>query len=250
MKAFQEFPSEAGPHPGLELPPGVRVYAVGDVHGRLDLLARMDRMIAADVAASGAERHTVVFLGDYVDRGPQSAEVLESLVSARHANAETVCLKGNHEDFMLDVIDGRKSPVNWLMNGGAATLESYGLDPWSLRRTPDAVGPALRDALPEPHLDFLRRLPTSHRIGGVFFAHAGVDPETHLDAQSDLDLMWVRHKFLGSDRDLGAIVVHGHTPAAAPEVRANRINCDTGAWATNRLTAAVLENGAIRFLRT
>ncbi len=250
MRAFQELPNGAGSFPTLEMPPGVRVYAVGDVHGRLDLLCRMDRLISADMAASGAERHVVVFLGDYVDRGPQSAEVVESLISGRPAGVETICLKGNHEDFLLDVAHGRKSPVNWLMNGGASTLDSYGLNAWALRDDLDAVGPALTAALPPAHLEFLDALPTSHRIGGAFFAHAGIDPERSLGMQSDIDLMWVRHKFLSSERDHGAVVVHGHTPVAAPEIRRNRINCDTGAWATNRLTAAVLENGRARFLST
>ncbi|MDA0996935.1 MAG: metallophosphoesterase [Proteobacteria bacterium] len=250
MRRFQEFRSSPQRHPGLDIPDGLRLYAIGDIHGRLDLLRRLDRLIAADALASPADRRLIVFLGDYVDRGPDSAGVIASLINDRPADVETVFLKGNHEDFMLDAIDGGGKGLTWLMNGGEQTLESYGIDAGPLFDSPERIGEIIRGRLPAAHLGFLRGLKTKHAVGGVYFAHAGVDPDRSLDDQRATDLMWIRDRFLHSGKDLGAVVVHGHTPVLAPEVFDNRINCDTGAYATDRLTAAVLELDQLRFLQT
>jgi len=240
-------------HPGIALPEGTRVYAVGDVHGRLDLLLALHDLIREDLAANPPQTALLVYLGDYVDRGPHSAGVIETLLSDPVSGVETVHLMGNHEQVMLDfAIDGTFRDT-WFRNGGRETLQSYGVDPDGAGTGDEAVAALARafaDALPKVHRHFLAAMPTSHRAGSLFFAHAGIDPARPLDAQQDHDLMWIRDAFLHDDRDTGAVVVHGHTPAPEPEVTPHRINVDTGAWCTGRLTAAVLENGRVRFLDT
>lgn len=256
--------------------PGTRVYAVGDVHGRSDLLDRLLRRIREDAAESPASRTVLLMLGDYVDRGPDSRGVIDRLTGPAPPGFDRVCLKGNHEDFMVRFLDDVSIGPSWLYNGGGETLESYGLDaPASLsggrrRVFGDAAGwqalllapepdqlrlfadlqAALRAHLPSAHEQFLRGLPHFWECGGFFFAHAGVNPDRRLHEQSPADLMWIRNRFLFADDDFGRVVVHGHTPRPEPEVRANRIGVDTGAFSTDRLTCVRLSEQGATFIST
>ena len=245
----QKFPSPSGRHSGIVLPEGHRVYAVGDIHGRLDLLQNLHHLIRADLAAWPAERCSVVYLGDYVDRGPSASGVIDTLIAGPIPSATHIFLRGNHEHFMLAFAENATHGKDWLANGGRQTLESYGvrIDP---RRNAARTAQAFRAALPPAHKVFFDDLQLSCRLGSLFFVHAGVDPARPLDDQLPMDLLWIRGKFLSSDTDMGMLVVHGHTSSPEPEVNLRRINVDTGAWHTGRLTAAVLECGRYRFLST
>jgi len=237
-------------------PPDTRIYAVGDVHGRKDLLDRLLRMIATDAKSSGAGRKLVVFLGDYVDRGPESRAVVETVAAGPPAGADWagfrwVPLLGNHEAMMLQFLEDLEMASGWLSpgNGGLETLRSY------IGELPQPSGlHALQStfarALPADHRRFLASLPASHEEGGYFFVHAGVRPSIPLQHQQRQDLLWIRGEFLGSNVDYGKMVVHGHTITTAPEERANRIGIDTGAFFTGRLTALVAEGEWRGFIST
>lgn len=236
------------------LPPGLRVYAVGDVHGCLDQLAALHAAIGADLARpapgpEGLARTVVVHLGDYIDRGPDSAGVLARLmtpfaVPPGAARPEVVNLLGNHEDLLLGALEGRRGCADvWLANGGVESLVSWGI-PW---RTPPRRWAAL---LPAAQLDFLRALPVRLDLGGYTFVHAGLRPGVALEAQTRADMLWIREPFLSSDAALGAVAVHGHTPEdSRPVLRANRIGLDTGAVLGGPLTCAVLEGDRVGFLQ-
>ena len=225
------------------LPPGMRVYAVGDVHGCAGRLGALHARIAADVAARPAGRIVLLHLGDYVDRGPDSAGVLERLLGpAPVPGAEVVNLVGNHEVMMLDAADPRSHPGAmdfWLENGGAETLASYGA------RAEDR-DPFAR--VPEAHLALLRRCPLRWAAGDFLFVHAGVRPGVPLDRQDPFDLIWIREPFLSWEGDLPLVVVHGHSPTAAPAIRPHRIGIDTGACFGGDLTCLVLEGARLGFL--
>lgn len=229
------------------LPPGMRVYAVGDVHGCADRLAALHALIAEDAKArplyGPSPRIALVHLGDYVDRGPDSAGVLELLLGPPPVpGAEVVNLIGNHEVMLLDAADPRAHPGAmefWLENGGAATLASYGTGP----EDPDPFA-----AVPEEHLAFLRRCPLRWSAGEYLFVHAGVRPDVPLDQQDPFDLVWIREPFLSFDGELAQVVVHGHSPAAAPAIRPHRIGIDTGACFGGDLTCVVLEEHWLGFL--
>jgi serine/threonine protein phosphatase 1 len=216
------------------LPPGLRVYAIGDVHGRDDLLARLHAAIAADWAAAPAARAAVVHLGDYVDRGPDSPGVLRRIAGPSPIpGAESVMLRGNHEAMMLAALAPGASPnaqVHWQFNGGRATLAAY------------------RGPVPDRDLELLRGLALSWRAGDYLFVHAGIDPRKPLEAQAEDDLIWIREPFLSWPGPLEAVVVHGHTPEPEPVVRPHRIGIDTGAVGGGALTCLVLEEDGLRFL--
>lgn len=233
------------------LPAGVRIYAIGDIHGRKDLLLRMRELIAADVATAKPAQAAIVFLGDYIDRGPDSPGVLDVL-SAGSFPAETVPLLGNHEAMLLRFLDAPAASDAWRRNGGIETAYSYGVDLTDFRAKPDLEDAVrqLRAAIPERHLLFLRSLALSYRAGGYFFCHAGVRPGVALERQRDTDLLWIRDEFLASREAFGAMVVHGHTPSEEPLVRANAIGIDTGAYITGRLTCAILSAEPPVFLST
>lgn len=226
---------------------GRLVYAVGDVHGHALELRALLRAIGADAAAARpAEPPLLVFLGDYVDRGPDSRGVLETLLALEAEGAfETVALKGNHEDALIRFLADPGYADAWIDNWGEATLRSYGIDPWGGA----AVQARFAAVLPDAHRDFLGRLVLSHTVGDYHFVHAGVRPGVALHAQAARDLMWIRHEFLLSDEPFGKVVVHGHTPAYDPEVRENRIGVDTGCYFTGVLTAVRLEGETRRFLQ-
>jgi len=225
-----------------------RLYVIGDIHGRLDLLERAIAAIRRDVDLYGADALTVT-LGDYIDRGPASRGVIECLAQNPFPTPY-VALKGNHEGMLLDFLDDPTLGMHWRMQGGEQTLQSYGVAvrPLMVGKANAEAAKRLRAALPASHLVFLRSLGTSLQHGRFFLCHAGVRPGVPLDAQSEHDLLWIRGEFLQSEADFGKIVVHGHTPVAEPEVLPNRINIDTGAFASGRLTCIVLESAGYRFL--
>ena len=200
------------------------VYAIGDIHGSLqklcDLIARCERYADGRPTA-------FVFLGDYIDRGPDSSRVIDTVMNLQsRLQQRVIALQGNHEAAAIDVVDGETEADHWLREGGAATLRSYGVS-------------SARD-LPSEHVAWMRSLPLRYDDGRRFFVHAGIDPEKPLDAQSDRDLIWIREPFLSDARDHGRLIVHGHTPLATgvPDLRSNRLNLDTGAVFGGPLTAA------------
>ncbi len=238
--------------PAACVPEGLRIYAFGDVHGRFDLLEALYAEVRLDVARRPAARTAEIFLGDYIDRGRQSREVLEWLISASPATDERTCLLGNHEDMLLRVVDDPEATPTWLQNGGLATLISYGaVSPNDLSRlTLAEARTAFLAAFPPKHRAFVERLPRLATAGGYLFVHAGLRPGRAVEDQDPDDLVWIREPFLSSDADFGMRIVHGHTPVATPEIRPNRINVDTGAVFTGRLTCLVLEAEGWRFLQT
>jgi serine/threonine protein phosphatase 1 len=234
------------------IPAGEVVYAIGDIHGRLDLLHELLTLIEQDSAAVGKARKTLIFVGDYVDRGPDSRGVVELLSARLPDEFDAHFLKGNHEQFLLDFLDDPTWLDAWLRNGGEPTLLSYGVDVGGLERRraePRAWREAFQEAIPERHLHFLRNLELQYQIGDYVFVHAGVRPGVPLDEQRPTDLLWIRHEFLRSQEPFGKIVVHGHTPKREPVMRSNRIGIDTGAVFTGCLTALRLECGTRTFLQ-
>ena len=224
------------------LPDGIRIYAIGDIHGRSDLLKQMFTVIDADVARNPINRPIEVFLGDYIDRGPDSAQTLDLLIE-RSLSRETVFLKGNHEAFFLEVLRDPTKLEDWPKFGGLQTLMSYGIQP---TLNPDASEQAdlinaLSSVIGRDHLNFLRGLKPSYVCGDFFFVHAGVRPGIPLDEQQETDLLWIRNEFLDSDENFGKFIVHGHTAVKQPDIRPNRINIDTGAYATGNLTLLTIQ---------
>ncbi|MGD9539196.1 MAG: metallophosphoesterase family protein [Alphaproteobacteria bacterium] len=234
--------------------PGNRVYAIGDIHGRLDLLEALVEAIEADARRGDAGAQTLVLLGDYIDRGPCSAGVLDWIIDRRFEAIRLVALLGNHEASLLRFLSGDTSiGPSWLYYGGHATLESYGIHAARHEDRPAAIErlrAALRERLPARHLALLEALQPSHVNGDYLFVHAGVRPGVSLASQRREDLIWIRDEFLHSRRDHGKVIVHGHTIAPEPEICANRIGIDTGAFATDRLSCVVLEDASQRFLHT
>ena len=239
--------------PPAAVPVGTRVYAIGDIHGQLDQLLDLEIQIAADAADSDADRCVLVYLGDYVDRGPDSAGVIEHLITEPPQGFEVVTLKGNHEALLLEFLIDPDAGTNWVINGGDAALASYGIDvEEDIPGEEDRLLSLHRRfvaALPPAHRTFLEGLATSHAEGDYFFAHAGIRPGVPLDAQDPVDLIWIRYPFLQSKADFGKVVVHGHTPDSEPVERSNRIGIDTGAVYGGRLTALVLDGTERRFLQ-
>jgi serine/threonine protein phosphatase 1 len=244
-KVLQSRPRKALPR----VPDGTRIYAVGDVHGRADLLRALFTRIDADLQAHPIAQSVQVFLGDYIDRGPHSRAVLDLLIARRRRHV-MLCLKGNHETFAAQFLSSPSVLSDWRHIGGIATLLSYGVrssasdDP----KVQEETAAAFRQALPASHRRFINGLALSFTCGDFFFAHAGVRPGVPLRQQSRQDLLWIREEFLLHEEDFGKIVVHGHTPTKSPDVRVNRINIDTGAYATGRLTCLVLEGDQIAFI--
>lgn len=248
-------PAARWPAGAARTPPDCRVYAVGDIHGRADLLRRLLALIAADAARRApAARQSLIFLGDYVNRGADSRGVLEILSGAPPAGFDAVHLKGNHEVLLQRFLD---DPVEqfgtWLSAGGHATLASYGVDgqqvafgPGYARRCRDRFAAAL----PPRHLDFLRRLAVSHTLGDYFFVHGGVRPGITLAGQHERDLLWIKREFMDHGGRHEKMIVHGHVPLDAAELADNRISLDTRAWYSGRLTAARLEGARVDLLAT
>jgi serine/threonine protein phosphatase 1 len=225
------------------------VYAIGDVHGCDAQLAALLDHIAADSARRPRAHVTLVYLGDYVDRGPDSAAVLRMVATTPRWAAEVVALEGNHEQLLAGFLHDPATIRVWGGVGGYETLASFGVDVADAR-TPAryrAARAAFAAAL-VPYGALLAGLRAHHTIGDYYFCHAGVRPGVPLDQQVFRDLLWIRDEFLTSPLDHGKLIVHGHTAVDRPEALANRINVDTGAYASGRLTAVAIEPGDLRFL--
>ncbi|HET9337045.1 MAG TPA: metallophosphoesterase [Sphingomicrobium sp.] len=233
-------------------PRGYRAYVVGDVHGRLDLLDRLLALIEADVEQTPARKSLLVFLGDLIDRGPDSRAVVERLRTYQHDRLKPYFLAGNHEEVLLRLLTGERGILSsWLQFGGAECLQSYGLDPASLRDVGETAALAeVKKAIPTEHARFIGGFADTLSFGDYLLVHAGLRPKVDLSLQSQSDLRWIRSPFLEDESDHGMMVVHGHTISPAVEERPNRIGIDTGAYRTGVLTALVLEGTERRILNT
>jgi serine/threonine protein phosphatase 1 len=236
---------------------GRLIYAIGDVHGRIDLLGPLLEDIAADARRSAkdrAPRPVLIFLGDYVDRGPGSREVVETALALKRASDfEVRTLIGNHEETLLAFLDDPMVGASWVEYGGAQTLASYGVHPPSSRADVEAwegARTAFATAFPADHLAFLRGLELHASYGDYVFVHAGVRPGVPFERQDPRDLLWIRQEFLDVDHGLGKVVVHGHTPEVEPYMGRHRIGIDTGAYATGVLTALKLQDEAVTVLQS
>ena len=227
------------------------MFAIGDIHGRCDLLVKL--MAQIDRAAT-TDRPELIFLGDYIDRGPDSASVIDHLLTGeRFAAYDTVFLKGNHEATLLEFLTNPGVGPSWMQYGGGETLASYGVAPPLMKTDPQAwaeASQALSKAIPPDHLAFLNGLRPAVERGPYFFVHAGVDPAEPLSEQSEDDLLWIREAFLSDTRRLERIIVHGHTPEPEPHRDDRRIGLDTGAYQTGRLTAARIQRDDVSFIST
>jgi diadenosine tetraphosphatase ApaH/serine/threonine PP2A family protein phosphatase len=226
-----------------------RLYVIGDIHGCSDLLDQMVGEITQDLAVRPAADSLVITVGDYVDRGPDSRGVVERLLGNPFPT-RFIALRGNHEVLLDGFLRKPQTAPYWQRLGGIQTLQSYGVLVRNLTGGEECVeaARALAQAIPVAHFDFLASLRNSLAVGKYFICHAGVRPGVPLDQQTEADLLWIREPFLSSRTDFGKIIVHGHTPAQQPELLQNRINVDTGAFMTGRLTCVVLEGNDVRFL--
>ena len=232
-------------------PDGLGLYAIGDIHGRDDLLAALLDAIRADADRAGQRRNLLVCLGDYVDRGPASAGVIERLSEFHARDFAFVPLMGNHEDLMLAFLADPDEGGPWLANGAAATLASYGVaigPGWPERFRYPALRDELARNLPAHHRRFLATLATSHAVGDYLFVHAGIRPGVPIEQQDPHDLIWIRGPFLNATESFGPLVVHGHSITPLPTLRPNRIGIDTGAFASGRLTALAIAGERLRLI--
>lgn len=234
-----------------EVPPSFAFYAIGDVHGCLDLLLEAEEKIERDVTRHGIPG-LVLLLGDYIDRGPQSAGVLAHLLTPPPKGCRRLALCGNHEAAFLSFFRDPLANLQWLDFGGRETLKSYGLDcdyfltRWG-RDTRELVR-AMNTAVPESHIRLIEGLPISLRSKGIVFVHAGLRPGISLSLQADDDLLWIREPFLSEGPKLPLLVVHGHTPSDSPQIGPNRIGIDTAAFATGKLTVLRIKDDRARVL--
>lgn len=245
MFEFNRPSSGAGPR-------GRRAYAIGDVHGRLDLLERLLSRIEEETEDRSKTKTNIIFLGDLIDRGPDSAAVVERLRTYSPRGASVHFIMGNHEEVMLRVLAGDAGLLtNWLRFGGAETLRSYGVERRELRGlAPADVVDRLQKAVPVEHVQFLESFADSMSFGGYLFVHAGIRPGIDLGEQTKSDLRWIRDPFLDDSTDHGFVVVHGHTITNQVEVAPNRIGIDTGAFCTGTLTALAIEGSKRWLLQT
>lgn len=230
-------------------PEGVRLYAIGDVHGRIDLLARMHAMIEEDLAAQPALDWRMIHLGDYVDRGPDSKAVMDFLIEALDRDPRIAALAGNHDAGFLEFLEMPSTEGIFANNGGRETGLSYGVDAdWRDTESLAENYPAFRAAVPATHLAFLRSLPRFIAFGDFFFCHAGIRPGIALDRQDPEDLIWIRQEFLSSADLHPKVIVHGHTPRNTVEIMPNRVNLDIAAYETGRLAALVIDGRVKRLM--
>lgn len=254
LKSLLASLSLSGRHAALpRLPEGMRVYAFGDVHGRADLLGQLLDAIAADTADGERDwdQLRVIGLGDYVDRGLESRDVLEILTSRGDAIGLTA-LRGNHEEAMLRALGDSAAIAPWLEFGGAATLASYHISPpagVTSASERERIAAAMAARIPRHHVDFLRATTDSLHLGDYFFVHAGIRPGLALSEQKREDLLWIRHQFLASRRRHGAMIVHGHHIVAQPDIRPNRVGLDTGAYCTGVLSCLVVQDSRSRLIQ-
>jgi serine/threonine protein phosphatase 1 len=236
-----DFSSRGGSGPAAAR--GVRAYVVGDIHGRLDLLNRLLDRIHDQLKRRAARKTLLVFVGDLIDRGPQSAQVIERLRTYRHHGVRPIYILGNHEEVLLRILGGEADLIaKWRSFGGAECLQSYGVDQRQFDEFDDAAALAVvRAAIPPQHVAFLESFVDSCRVGDYLVVHAGIRPGVPVDQQLQTDLRWIRDPFLFNDADHGFVVVHGHTISDAVDERPNRIGIDTGAYRSGVLSALGLE---------
>ncbi|WP_417679889.1 metallophosphoesterase family protein [Roseibium sp.] len=229
----------------IEHPPEV-IYAIGDVHGCYDLLLQLEGIIQKDSEAIDGEKW-IILLGDMVDRGRSSAQVLDHLLAPPPKGFKRVCLTGNHERMMVQFIEHPRSALRWLDFGGRETLHSYGIDPRTLEnagKSERKLTQLLQSHIPEEHVNYLKQLPCMIQSTKYIFVHAGLKPGVPIAKQAENDILTIKADFLNDTTDYGFIVVHGHTPVEKPDIRPNRINVDTGAYAIGCLSAVRLEKNA------
>lgn len=232
------------------VPDDVRIYAVGDIHGRLDLLDQMLELIDRDVPTARGRTIIRLFVGDYVDRGPHSSAVIARLLLLQREDPEAIFLRGNHEQMMLEFSGTASCYPRWRALGAEETLQSYDVTPpiFEDAGALEETRQALMRAVPAAHWAFLNATRTSYSSGDYLFVHAGIRPGVFLAEQKAHDMMWIREEFLSSKLSFEKFVVHGHSPTGKPEVRRNRIGIDTRAFRTGRLTALCLEGKKQRFV--
>ncbi len=237
-------PSEPVAIAAARMPDGQRAYVIGDIHGRKDLLSSLLERVAEDRAQrEGAEEH-LIFLGDYVDRGPDSSDVIDMLLELKQSEMNVITLKGNHEAAMMSFLQEPMKGKRWLHYGGDATLRSYGIDLVLAELTEEKIreaGKKLKRNLPDSHLRFISSLEASSMMGDYLFVHAGIEPGRPIDDQKEHDLLWIRDDFLEHTGLFDKVIVHGHSIIPEPEFKDNRIGIDTGAFYSNILTCLVLE---------
>jgi serine/threonine protein phosphatase 1 len=241
--------------PTAAIPAGLAIYAIGDIHGRLDLVTQLLAKITDDAGRHPEDRERrLTFLGDYIDRGMQSRGVVDALLAKQWPSFASTFLMGNHEDAMLEFLEGRSDGRAWLSYGGLETLMSYGVPVSNLPFDASAamdVRKAACQAVPATHLDFLRNCTLSHTVGDFVFVHAGIRPGRSMERQTRHDLLWIRGDFLHARSALpGKVVVHGHTICDEPKDLGHRIDVDTGAFISSRLTCLALRGKKRRFLTT
>jgi len=233
------------------LPENHRLYCIGDIHGRLDLLQEAHQKIVNDAADFNGAK-ILVYLGDYIDRGMHSRQVIDCLLENNFPDFEKVFLLGNHEQVLMQFLWGNDDAIahEWFRFGGLSTLISYGVKLQGIPTSKELTGlrTQLLEKLPAAHSDFLGRLVLNYETDGYFFVHAGIKPKIKLHLQRAEDMLWIREEFLNSDVFHGKVIVHGHTVTDEPEIRHNRIALDTGAYASGRLTCAVFEGAGCQFL--
>lgn len=251
-KLFRRVSANIAAAPSFAGPTGKRLYAVGDIHGRLDLLDDLLVRIETDIAARPVETAALVFLGDLIDRGPQSAGVIERLSHLEDFPARALFLLGNHEEIFLRVLAGEPGVAyDWLGFGGDACAESYGVSAASLKAMDEErIAAVLGAAVPAAHVAFLQTFGDTFRFGDYLLVHAGIRPGVAIEDQEPHDLRWIRRPFLSDSHDHGCMVVHGHTISDEVDRRPSRIGIDTGAYQTGVLTAAVIEGEDLYFLAT
>ena len=235
------------------VPEDMRIYAVGDIHGRADLLKRLMRKIEEDARAAPEARKLLIFLGDYVDRGFQSKDVIDFLIEGDFSRFETYFLRGNHEAAFETFLSDPSFGPQWARFGGAETLMSYGIQPPRAKTVESEwteVCEQLNQVLPASHRHFLSSLTLYEAFGDYVFVHAGLKPGQPLEAQNEKDILWIRDEFLSDERPFDRMVVHGHTPISEPHLDHRRIGIDTGAYLTGKLTAACLSGTNVSFLST
>jgi serine/threonine protein phosphatase 1 len=239
-------------HRGPRAPQGWRAYVVGDIHGRLDLLDRLLGDIHSQLARRPARKVLLVFVGDLIDRGPSSSQVIERLRTYRRDGIQTMFLLGNHEEVLLRILGGDAELITkWRWFGGAECLKSYGVEPSQLTgRSEQEALEIVRNAIPKEHKEFLESFVDTCRFGDYLFVHAGIRPGIEIDQQRQTDLRWIREPFLLDDTDHGFVVVHGHTISPEVQVLPNRIGIDTGAYRTGVLTALAIEGSRTWYLQT
>jgi len=234
------------------IPKNTRIYAIGDIHGCADLLEiLLDKIIRNDQKLQAIEYKKLVFLGDYIDRGPASKKVIDILLHDLPKDYEAFFLKGNHEVMMIEALEERQAADYWLRNGGHETISSYQSARSSTKEqaSSEELMHLFKAKLPKEHLAFLKTLQLSFQLGDYFFVHAGVNPARSLDEQTEQDMLWIRDRFLFSEKDFGKVIIHGHTPGKDVDEADNQVGIDTAAVYGGCLTAMMLEGNKHQYLQ-